>query len=129
MRPQPRRCRAKRTLEVRGAETAKESRRECTFGEPTVRATVVIRQDRAAVSELRDARHDHVERFVPAGLPPLAAALGARANHRVQQAIVAVEVIGDLANLAADEPVGERAAAIAIDLDDTPVIDGDCQTA
>ena len=38
----------------------------------------------------------------------------------MQDAIGAVEVVGDLADLAADEAVGDRAASVAIDLDDAP---------
>src|SRR5262249_14082171 len=51
------------------------------------------------------------------------AALGPGPYHRVQDALVAVQVIGDLADLAADEAVGDRAAAIAVDLHDAPAVD------
>ena len=54
---------------------------------------------------------------------------GPGAHQRVQHAILAVQVIGDLADLAADEAVGERAAAIAVDLDHAAVVDGDRQAA
>ena len=82
----------------------------------------MIRQDRRA------ARSDRGSSVSFAAMSSSAASQVARASpadHRVQHAVVAVQVIGDLADLAADEAVGDRAAAIAIDLDDAPVVDGD----
>jgi hypothetical protein len=48
----------------------------------------------------------------------------------VKQAIAAVEMIGDLANLAAHEAVCDRVAMVAVDLDDLAgVIDEDAEAA
>src|SRR5262249_35426861 len=60
---------------------------------------------------------------------PLPAALGPGAEQRRGQPVLAVHVIGDLADLAADEAVGERAAVVAGDLDHAAVVDGDGQAA
>ena len=47
----------------------------------------------------------------------------------MQHAIRTVEMIGDLADLAADEAVADRTSTITVDLDDTTLIDRDRQTA
>src|SRR5262249_23660032 len=123
---------AERALEVRRAEPAKQPRRQRALGQPAVRAAVVVRQDRLAARPRADRlepRRDAVERVVPRDRRELAAALGAGAEQRRGQPVLAVEVIGDLADLAAHEAIGERAAAVAVDLDHAAVVDGDEQAA
>jgi hypothetical protein len=92
----------------------------------------VVGQDRFAAGALADRGQlvgDEREGIVPADRAECAASLRAIADERGEDAMLAVQVIGDLADLAADEAIGDRVAAVAVDLDDATVLDGDLEPA
>ncbi len=100
------RRRAERATQRRRAEPPKQPRRECALGEPAIGAAVVIRQDRFAAGTRADRTQlvgDKIERLVPRRLAPLPCALRTDPHARREDAVVAVQMVGDLADLAADE--------------------------
>ena len=124
--------RAHRAQQAGGAEPPEEPRVERLVREHAVGAAVAIRQDRLAapaLARLREAGRDRRERLVPGdGLePPLP--LAPHPPLRVQQPVRAVEQLGDVAHLRADESLGERVAAVAVELDHPSGLDAHLEAA
>ena len=97
-----------------------------------VRSAVAEGQDRFsafAIADVFHARRNQVERLVPGDAGERALALGALPHRRIEQAILAVDPIGELPDLAANETAGDGILVAAVDLHDPAVFDRDVDRA
>ena len=97
-----------------------------------VRSAVAEGQDRFsafAIADVFHARRNQVERLVPGDPGERALTLGALPHRRIEQAILAVDPIGEPPDLAADETAGDGVLVAAVDLHDPAVLDRDVDRA
>ena len=115
---------ADRARQTRRAEPAPQLRVDVVLRQQAVRSAVRIRQNRLAPPALRlRGAHllgDQLERFVPRHALELAFALAAFAHRRIEQPVGSVHALAEFPHLRADEAVGDRVSARAVDVDDAP---------
>ena len=128
----PGRRRTDRAREARRAERAPERGIVGVVREEPVRAAVPERQDRLAAGAVANRDHpfgDVVERFIPTDAREHAVALRPLPDRRVEEAVLAVDTLGEAPDLAADVAARARVLLAAVDLDDAAVLDGDFERA
>ena len=124
--------RAHRARQPRRAERSPQRGIVGVLGEEAIRSAVAERQDGLATRAVPDGGHalgDLVERFVPADACEDAVAFPALADGGVEQAIFAVDALREATDFAADVAARARVLVAAVDLDDTPLLDGDLERA
>src|SRR5205807_10222331 len=82
-----------------------------------------------AVAGLAELRRRKVQRLVPGDARELPVALAAAADLGMEQARLAIDVLGQAAHLGADETRRQRVAPVAVQLDHPPALDRDREAA
>ena len=118
--------------EPRGAEPAPQRRIVGVLREEPIRSAVTERQDGFGARAIANRHHplgDVIQRFIPADAGEDAVALGPLPDRRVEEAVLAVDALGEAPHLAADVTAGARVLVAAIDFDDAALLDRDLERA
>src|SRR5688500_16736877 len=100
--------------------------------QPAVGTAIGDGQDRFAAifgGNLREARRDEIERLGPRHAAEAAFALATRPYGRIEETVFTVDASIEPPDLPADESVGRRRYAAAVDLDDSSLFDVDGERA
>ena len=114
--------------ETRGADGVHEARARRVALEDAHRAVVAVGKNRlgpVALERVREAGGDRVEGLGPACSAETSLALGAVTQERVEEAIVRVDPLEVVRNLAAQESCRDRVLRVAHHVDRTVAVDGD----